>query len=111
MQWLLRLVVPPGGTVLDPFAGSGTTGEAAYREGFAAVLVEREAEYCADIRQRMALAPESNIARKRAAAKDRPSVEDHGPLFGGEVIGGRGRRIYGKFADQVQRIGTTGMKW
>jgi DNA modification methylase len=55
MQWLCRLVTPKGGTVLDPFAGTGTTGEAAFREGFNAVLIEREAEYQADIRRRMAL--------------------------------------------------------
>jgi DNA modification methylase len=30
MQWLCRLVTPPGGRVLDPFAGTGTTGEAAF---------------------------------------------------------------------------------
>lgn len=45
MRWLVRLVTPPGGTILDPFAGSGTTGEAAILEGFNAVLVEREREY------------------------------------------------------------------
>lgn len=49
MQWLIRLVTPPGGLVLDPFAGSGTTLEAAVTEGFRAVGVEREqdgAELC-----------------------------------------------------------------
>lgn len=45
MRWLVRLVTPPGGTVLDPFAGSGTTGEAAALEGFEAVLVEFEAAH------------------------------------------------------------------
>lgn len=45
MRWLVRLVTPPGGTVCDPFGGSGTTGEAAILEGFGAVLVEREREY------------------------------------------------------------------
>lgn len=54
MRWLVRLVTPPGGTVLDPFAGTGTTGEAALREGFRAVLIEREAEYVADINRRIA---------------------------------------------------------
>lgn len=54
MRWLLRLVVPPGGRVLDPFAGSGTTGIAAHMEGFASTLIEREAEYQADIRRRIA---------------------------------------------------------
>lgn len=45
MRWLVRMVTPPGGTVLDPFAGSGTTLEAAMLEGFNAVGIEREADY------------------------------------------------------------------
>ena len=45
MRWLVRLVTPPGGTVLDPFAGSGTTLEAAIVEGFRCVGIEREADY------------------------------------------------------------------
>lgn len=45
MAWLVRLVTPPGGTVLDPFTGSGSTGIAALREGFGFVGIEREAEY------------------------------------------------------------------
>ena len=40
--------------VLDPFAGSGTTGMACMAEGFDCILVEREAEYVADIRRRIA---------------------------------------------------------
>jgi len=55
MRYLCRLVTPKGGTVLDPFAGSGTTGQAACEEGFDAILIEREAEYCEDIRSRLAL--------------------------------------------------------
>jgi site-specific DNA-methyltransferase (adenine-specific) len=47
MRWLCRLVTPPGGTILDPFAGSGTTGCAAVLEGFEFVGTEREAEYVA----------------------------------------------------------------
>lgn len=54
IAYLCRLVTPPGGTVLDPFAGSGTTGMACLREGFDAVLIEREAEYVADIHRRIA---------------------------------------------------------
>lgn len=54
MRWLVRLVTPPGGLVLDPFAGSGTTGMACMAEGFDALLIEREAEYVADIRRRIA---------------------------------------------------------
>lgn len=57
MRWLVRLITPPGGTVLDPFAGSGTTGQAAMEEGFDAVLIEREAEYLADIRRRLGVMP------------------------------------------------------
>jgi DNA modification methylase len=45
MRWLVRLVTPPGGTVLDPFTGSGTTGIAAGLEGFDFVGIEREEEY------------------------------------------------------------------
>jgi site-specific DNA-methyltransferase (adenine-specific) len=45
MRYLLRLVTPPGGTVLDPFLGSGTTGMAAMLEGFNFLGIEREEEY------------------------------------------------------------------
>jgi site-specific DNA-methyltransferase (adenine-specific) len=55
MQWLVRLVTPPNGTVLDLFAGSGTTGQAAINEGFNAILIEREAEYINDIKNRLTL--------------------------------------------------------
>lgn len=53
MRWLVRLVTPPGGTVLDPFAGSGSTGMACLAEGFDCILVERESEYAADIERRI----------------------------------------------------------
>ena len=45
MAWLCRLVVPAGGTVLDTFAGSGATLEAAVEEGFYALGIEREETY------------------------------------------------------------------
>ena len=45
-----RLVTPPGGTILDPFAGSGSTGKAAVLEGFRFIGIERERDYC-DIAQ------------------------------------------------------------
>jgi site-specific DNA-methyltransferase (adenine-specific) len=54
MRWLCRLITPPGGHLVDPFAGSGTTGAAAQAEGFDATLMEREAEYLADIQRRLA---------------------------------------------------------
>ena len=44
MQYLCRLVTPPGGIVLDPFMGSGSTGKAARREGFGFVGIELERE-------------------------------------------------------------------
>lgn len=56
MMYMIRLVTPPGGTVLDPFAGSGSTGVAAVFEGFDAILIEREEKYVADIRRRIAWA-------------------------------------------------------
>lgn len=83
MQWLCRLVTPPGGAVLDPFAGTGTTGEAAWREGFRAVLIEREEAYRADIARRMdlALASRATRARESAKAKEAGKPVDLGPLF------------------------------
>jgi site-specific DNA-methyltransferase (adenine-specific) len=53
MRWLVRLVTPPGGTVLEPFAGSGTTVEACVLEGFHCIAVEREADYLPLIVQRV----------------------------------------------------------
>jgi site-specific DNA-methyltransferase (adenine-specific) len=53
MRWLVRLITPPGGIVLDPFAGSGTTGEGAIREGCRTLLIEQEAEHVEDIDRRM----------------------------------------------------------
>ncbi len=46
MRWLVRLVTPPGGTVLDPFAGSGSTLLAARAEGFHAYGIEQSPDYC-----------------------------------------------------------------
>lgn len=53
MRWLVRLVTPPGGTVLEPFAGSGTTAEACVIEGFKCIAVERDADYLPLIIQRL----------------------------------------------------------
>lgn len=53
MRWLVRLVTPPGGTVLDPFAGSGTTLQAASEEGFASIGVERDGDYLKLINSRL----------------------------------------------------------
>lgn len=45
MRWLVRLVTPPHGVVLDPFAGSGTTAEAAIHEHRRAIVIERDHDY------------------------------------------------------------------
>ena len=52
MRYLVRLVCPMGGVVLDPFSGSGTTLAAAQAEGCLAIGVEREAAYCEIIKGR-----------------------------------------------------------
>jgi DNA modification methylase len=54
IRWLVRLVTPPDGTVLDPFAGSGTTGEACLLEGLPCILIEREVDYLPLIHKRIA---------------------------------------------------------
>jgi site-specific DNA-methyltransferase (adenine-specific) len=56
MRYLCRLVTPPGGLVLDPFTGSGSTGKAAILEGFRFLGIEREAEYVEIARARIAAA-------------------------------------------------------
>lgn len=47
MAYLCRLITPPGGVVLDPFMGSGSTGKAAIKEGFRFIGAERDAGYYA----------------------------------------------------------------
>jgi len=54
MRWLVRLVTPPGGTVLDPFMGSGSTGCACVQEGFNFVGIEQDPDYCQIARRRIA---------------------------------------------------------
>jgi site-specific DNA-methyltransferase (adenine-specific) len=56
MAYLCRLITPPGGLILDPFAGSGTTGIAAIREGFNFVGIEKEIEYIKIMESRIAAA-------------------------------------------------------
>ena len=80
MRWLCTLITPPRGTILDPFAGTGTTGLAAMGAGFNAILIEREAEYVADIARRIAWAKgEGRLTAQETTRKATPS--DHGPLF------------------------------
>jgi len=62
MRYLCRLVTPPGGLVLDPFTGSGSTGKAAILEGFRFVGIEREAEYVEIARARIAAAEPDQLS-------------------------------------------------
>ena len=57
MRYLCKLITPPGGLILDPFGGSGTTGIAAIKEGFHYILIEQQAEYCEIARKRVAAVP------------------------------------------------------
>lgn len=73
MRWLVRLLTPPGGVVLDPFMGSGTTVEAALAEGFRVVGVEREPTYMPLVRAR--------VERQAAAARRVSAQLGAEPLF------------------------------
>jgi len=54
LRQIIRVAVPPGGLILDPFAGSGTTGVAAALEGRRCLLIEKEPSYAAICRERIA---------------------------------------------------------
>lgn len=68
MRWLIRLVTPPGGIILDPFGGSGSTGLAARAENVRCILIEREPEYLQIIRDR--LAQQNLFATESTTTKD-----------------------------------------
>jgi len=76
MAYLLRLVTPPGGTALDPFMGSGSTGKAAMREGFNFIGCELDPEYLAIAKARI----EHELAK--AVALREPQPEQQMSLFG-----------------------------
>jgi site-specific DNA-methyltransferase (adenine-specific) len=67
MRYLIRHVTPPGGVILDPFAGSGTTGVAALDEGFDCILMEAEVEYAEFLRNRFELQNSSKMTSKSRA--------------------------------------------
>ncbi len=64
MRWLCRLVTPPGGTILEPFAGSGTTLVAAHAEGFRVIGIEHEPKFCDLIQERLTTADEGLEAKR-----------------------------------------------
>jgi site-specific DNA-methyltransferase (adenine-specific) len=53
MRYLCRLVTPPGGMVLDPFMGSGSTGKAAVLEGFSFIGIDNVPQYVEIARRRI----------------------------------------------------------
>lgn len=68
MRWLVRLVTPPDGVVLDPFAGSGSTGKACVLEGFSFIGMDTDPEYV-------------EIARRRIAAAQLPLLTECGDPY------------------------------
>lgn len=90
MRWLVRLVTPTGGRVLDPFAGSGTTGIACMAEGFDCQMIELEAEHVTDIQRKLNYLRGKGgltVIEKHKAKRDREvkdgALDDAGPLFKG----------------------------
>ena len=77
-QWLCRLVTPPGGTILDPFMGSGSTGKGAILEGFKFIGIEREDEYMpiAEARIKWAI-NEANKPTKATTTNTRVPANDN----------------------------------
>jgi DNA modification methylase len=76
MRYLVRLVTPPGGTVLDPFMGSGSTGKAAILEGFDFIGIELDQEYFKIAQKRIASAqinPQLTIPAKNKPAQTVPT--------------------------------------
>ena len=61
MRWLCRLVTPTGGTIIDPFTGSGSTGVAALEEQFNFLGIEQSPEYLSIAEARL-LHASSNLA-------------------------------------------------
>lgn len=90
MRWLTRLVCPPGGLVLDPFTGSGTTGIACVLEGFRFVGVERDPDYVAIARARIAWWAERGedglrITREREQREERAATVRQARADGGQL--------------------------
>jgi len=79
MRYLVRLVTPPGGVVLDPFMGSGSTGKAAIRDGFRFIGIERESNYIEIAQARIAHAAKGKqdlTQPKGGESKDSPGQVD-----------------------------------
>lgn len=86
MRWLCRLLCAKGGVVLDPFAGTGSTGTAAYWEGMDAILVEREPKYQGFIEKRIKHVLSGPDERKRARTTVAPLDAEETPLFADLIV-------------------------
>jgi DNA modification methylase len=80
-RWLVRLVTPPGGTVLDLFAGTGPVGQAARAEGMKAVLIEQDEQSIGFIRARL----DARAKTEAGAAVDDGEPVDLLDLLGGDA--------------------------
>jgi site-specific DNA-methyltransferase (adenine-specific) len=76
MRWLVRLVTPPGGLILDMFGGSGTTGEAAMLEGFTALVLDKDPASCAKAKIRA-----HPLVRRRVVTTRPLAVPEQGSLL------------------------------
>jgi site-specific DNA-methyltransferase (adenine-specific) len=82
LRWLCRLVTPPGGTVLDPFMGSGSCGIAAKLEGFDYIGIELEAEYAKIAEARIAAWQVGSEQDKKTRPSEGPDKQATLPLEG-----------------------------
>jgi DNA modification methylase len=92
MKWLCRLVAPPGGTVLDCFAGSGSTAIACLEEGFNYMLIEQDPESVETANNRIAAwttenAPEPTIEQRLQWLETKVSAIDHRSKKTAELVG------------------------
>jgi hypothetical protein len=76
MQWLVRLATPLDGTVLDPFAGTATTLQAAQREGFSAIGIERDPLALALGAQRLGIPVPAPVLRAQLPSLQSPTLLD-----------------------------------
>lgn len=83
MRWLCRLITPPGGHILEPFAGSGTTGIAAMAERMSCTMIEMEADHVADIERKLAIlrGESAGLIEQHLNARRTEPVETLGGLF------------------------------
>jgi site-specific DNA-methyltransferase (adenine-specific) len=76
MEYLIKLVTPPGGTVLDPFTGSGSTGKAAILNGFGFIGIEMTEDYVPIIEGRL-----KHAEKTIADAKEQETLKETEKLF------------------------------